>query len=202
LARLIQIICDKAKVDDKTGQVTVADTMSTKTPKGCCCVAQLGKSRHIWNVYGIIMDFPPDKEHAPWTTPELNEDGQSSKEGFLISPHGKNGKPGPGSGGLIHTPVLDGSTGFFAYDPKGNLIAYPFWRVFAHELCGHAMHLDSGTHWHVFPGHTGRSGDRPFHDQAIIEENDIAIEHGLPKRGLYGENEHHGESVFRKKEKK
>jgi RHS repeat-associated protein len=78
---------------------------------------------------------------------------------------------------------------FGSFDPSGNYVDAPLWRILGHELCGHAV-FGFG-----YPA-TEISGDRPHHDLTIQVENDIAVEHGAPRRGLYS-NPKQGESAWR-----
>ena len=70
------------------------------------------------------------------------------------------------------------SPSFGAFDSSDKCTPYPFERLLADELCGHAV---------VGRGSEER-GDRPAHDDAIQIENDIAQEQGWPTRGSYSKN--------------
>ena len=96
------------------------------------------------------------------------------------------------TGGSVLTPVGEGGTVWQAYDRKGDLQDAPNWLVLGHELCGHAMHMDAGTH----DPRPQPKNNRPGHDQAINEENKLAREHGLGERGLFKDPKR-GESAFR-----
>jgi uncharacterized protein YraI len=76
---------------------------------------------------------------------------------------------------------------FGAFDPSGNAVAAPNWRILAHELCGHAR---------LNQGYTGTKGNRPEHNSTINTENQIAAEHGGPPRGMYNDRRQ-GESYHR-----
>jgi RHS repeat-associated protein len=92
--------------------------------------------------------------------------------------------------GEVHIPSKASRTYTFGdFDPSGNYVDAPIWRILGHELCGHAV---SG---YGYPA-SEISGDRPHHDLTIQVENDIAAEHGAPPRGLYG-NPKQGESAWR-----
>jgi hypothetical protein len=148
---------------------------------------KLVKSNNKWLIEPSRMDDP--SKIWPNTTVG-NEDGQ-------VAGPGKAGKPGKGTGGKVQAPVKGGKVIWRSLDPKNNWVDAPNWWVTAHELCGHAMHMNDGTHWRPFPGHTGEKGDRPDHDQAIDEENSVAAEHGETKRGKW-DDPGHGESGARK----
>jgi hypothetical protein len=96
----------------------------------------------------------------------------------------QNGNPGIPTGGTVVTPVAGGGTVWQSYDKNGKLQDTPNWRVLAHELCGHAFHMDDGTH----DPRPQPKNNRPGHDQAIDGENSIASEHpGQPVRGSYND---------------
>ena len=88
-----------------------------------------------------------------------------------------------GSDWLITLPSVSSPGVFGAFDSSDKCTPYPFERLLAHELCGHAV---------VGRGSEER-GDRPAHDDAIQIENDIAQEQGWPTRGSYSNN-NQGES--------
>lgn len=73
-------------------------------------------------------------------------------------------------------------------------------RVLGHELCGHALLMERGTHPSgpppVFVG--GRMMGRPSHDPTVAIENQVASEMapGAPTRGSFADP-HHGESFAR-----
>jgi hypothetical protein len=88
-----------------------------------------------------------------------------------------------GSAWSITLPSASSPGVFGAFDPSDKCTPYPFERLLAHELCGHAV---------VGRGSEER-GDRPAHDDAIQIENDIAKEQGWLARGSYS-NSNQGES--------
>jgi uncharacterized protein YraI len=82
----------------------------------------------------------------------------------------------PGANPIINMHSSGSPVEFGSFDPGGNAERTENWRIFAHELCGHAR---------LNQGYTGVKGNRPEHDSTINTENQIAAEHGRPPRGLF-----------------
>ena len=190
----LQTVCDHAAVDEK-GNVTVSafTDATTKTYAGCCCLKKVVDSKFVWTITGLHMGGTGGKDW-PQTIPD-------DPAGGRVRGPGKQGKPGAGTGGKIQVPVKGTKVVFQARDKLGKWMDTPNWLVTGHEICGHAMHFTEGSHWLPYPGHSGNKGDRPEHDQAIMEENTLAAEHNLPPRGMWGDPEH-GESGTRPLEEK
>lgn len=74
-----------------------------------------------------------------------------------------------------------------AFDDSGNRFPAGFLRTLGHELCGHG----------VANGRDGTLGNRPFHDETIEVENQIAGENNLRARGKF-KHKRQGESFFKK----
>jgi hypothetical protein len=188
IAQMIKTICGSAHLNDD-GSISFMNGSQTAgavggfvygleagTANGCCCLKQLVDSENTWLVK------LSRQEGNPGTIPPKKGVGFNNPV-----PPGHFGPPAPGfsTGGQVFAPIPGGQYQFGSYDPKGNEVIAPEWRILGHELCGHAMHLDRGTHDPTPPGHTGKKGDRPEHDQAIREENKLAGEHGEPSRGTW-----------------
>ena len=97
----------------------------------------------------------------------------------------------PGSvemGGIWKITMSSGGGAFGAFDSSGYCSIYPFERLLAHELCGHALGPPTGKQEY---------GNREAHDSAIEIENEIAQEQGWPARGFYSDA-NQGESFSRK----
>ena len=109
---------------------------------------------------------------------------------------GKGGLPIPsvwpnsGTNGSVWMITLPSGGGgqFGAFDSNGHCSPYPFERLLAHELCGHALGPPTGPQ---------EPGNRKSHDSAIGIENEIAQEQGWPARGLFGDP-NQGESYSQK----
>jgi len=85
----------------------------------------------------------------------------------------------PGSSPIVYMPAAGASAMTFgSFDPGGSAVQAPYWRILAHELCGHAR---------LNQGYTGTKGNRPEHDSTINTENRIAAEHGGPPRGMFND---------------
>lgn len=188
VAQMVKTICGTARLNDD-GSVSFLNGSQTAgavggvvygldagTANGCCCLKQLVASNNTW-----LVDLSR-QEGNPGTIPPKKGVGLN-----IPVPPGYFGPPAPGipTGGQIFAPIPGGKYQFGSYDPKGNGVIAPEWRILGHELCGHAMHLDLGTHDPTPLGHKGTKWDRPEHDQAIQEENKLAGEHGLPVRGTW-----------------
>jgi hypothetical protein len=179
LVGYLKTICDRSSVNGDV--VSVPDDITgSATPKGCCCLQSLVKSGNTWTIEAKKMTA----ENGDWprTTPDTDDGMQRL-----------GGRPGSGTGGSVETPVQGGGSVWQSYDKNGKLQDAPNWRVLAHELCGHAFHMDKGTH----DPRPQPKNNRPGHDQAIDAENAVAGEHpGQPERGSFNDP-NRGESAFR-----
>ena len=158
VAQKVKTICGTAHLNDD-GTISLFDAsqaagaiggfvvgMESATRNGCCCLKQLINSDNTWLV-NLSRQEPNPHTQAP-------EDGEGLNHPL---PPGHFGPPAPGAptGGNVYAPIPGGKYVFGSYDPNGEKRIAPEWRVLGHELCGHAMHLDRGTHDPVRPGHTG-----------------------------------------------
>lgn len=66
------------------------------------------------------------------------------------------------------------------YRINGRWVDLPFFLLFSHELCGHALSSMRGTH--ARPGPTPAGGTPPDERHAVDVERSIAAEHSLPRR--------------------
>lgn len=66
------------------------------------------------------------------------------------------------------------------YRINGRWVDLPFFLLFSHELCGHALSSMRGTH--ARPGTTPPRGTPPDERHAVDVERAIAAEHNLPRR--------------------
>jgi len=85
----------------------------------------------------------------------------------------------PGNDPHIEMPSASGSAlAFGEFQPSGDPLYAPNWRILAHELCGHAR---------LNQTYAGSKGNRPGHDVTIDTENAIAGELGEPPRGKFND---------------
>jgi len=199
VAQMVNTICGTARLNDDgsisfmpNGSQTVGVIggavrgLEAGTANGCCCLKQLISSSNNWFV-NLRRDEGEPQTEVP-----------RGKGMITPVPPGHFGPPAPGTptGGSVFAPIPGGKYQFGSYDPNGDERIAPEWRALGHELCGHAMHFDRGTHNQ--PVRKGGKWDRPEHDQAIEEENKLAGEHGEPQRGTWGSpsngEPYHGES--------
>lgn len=96
----------------------------------------------------------------------------------------------------VHSPFSGVQFGSWAKGPPAHRIDTPNWLVLGHELCGHALLMQRGTHP---SGPAPSHGGRPSHDPTVAIENAIAAEHGTAAGELRGSfaDPHHGESLAR-----
>jgi hypothetical protein len=93
----------------------------------------------------------------------------------------------PGPNPSIHMPSTASSVEFGSFNSSSRGVWAPFWRILAHELCGHAR---------LNQTYAGGTGKRPGHDSTIDTENLIAGEHGEPPRGHFADKPRQGESFL------
>jgi hypothetical protein len=87
----------------------------------------------------------------------------------------------------IDMPSTASSIEFGTFDSSSRGVWAPFWRILAHELCGHAR---------LNQTYAGGTGNRRGHDSTIDTENLIAGEHGAPPRGHFADKPRQGESFL------
>jgi outer membrane protein OmpA-like peptidoglycan-associated protein len=94
----------------------------------------------------------------------------------------------------VHSPFSGLEFGQWTAGPSERRVSIPNWLVLGHEMCGHALLIEKGTHpTGPAPAHGGRES----HDPTVKIQNKIAAEHGIPAselRGLFADV-HHGESI-------
>jgi len=157
-------------VDATTGIVSVRDSFcnwhppfvegmteadASATPAGCRCLCDV-----VNNTQTTTVGFSPG---GPGTGP------------------GSQAGPAPGQGGVRTDSTVSIDPNFQGqYRINGNWVDVPFYLLFSHELCGHALPKMQGTH--VARGATPPGGTPPQEVHAVDVERRIAAEHGEPRR--------------------
>ncbi len=129
----------------------------SSTPVGCGCVCDT-----INNAKTATIEFHPG---GPNTSP------------------GSVAGAGPGQGGVATDSTVNADPRFQGqYKINGNWVDIPFYLIFSHELCGHALPKMLGTH--VARGAGAAGGTPPQEQHAVDVERQIAAEHNppLPRR--------------------
>ena len=171
----LKTICSLVEVDAK-GKVSIKGEIKqgSKDEKGCCCIAKLVNSKHANRIRIRI------KIKQSVTEPDSVNDGFLQPVG-----EGMHGPPAPSSGtaATVHVNLLERRVEM----RKGKKVDVERFIILAHELCGHAVLLNEGTHREFGPPLV--KGEPPNHEiDAVRIENDIRGEHGLPPRPAYGHN--------------
>jgi len=83
-----------------------------------------------------------------------------------------------GQNPIVTMPAPNSSIEFGFFQANSRPVWYPFWRILAHELCGHGR---------LSQTYSGGTGHRQGHDVTIDTENAIAAEHGSPARGHFAD---------------
>lgn len=160
------------QVNTTSGEVTMADpefceewhapmlpdikrVNNTATPAGCSCLCDV-------------------VNNAQTTTVEFRAGGPGTNPGSVAG-------AGAGQGGVKTNATVKIDPNFQGqYRINGNWVDVPFYLLFSHELCGHALPKMQGTH--VARGATPAGGTPPQEQHAVDVERDIAAEHGEPRR--------------------
>lgn len=170
---LINDLCPSGgfNVDTTTGIVTGDDRFCTwhpplveglteadisATPAGCKCLCEV-----VNNAQTTTVGFSPG---GPGTGPRSQPNATA-----------------PGQGGTKTTATVNIDPNFQGqYRINGNWVDVPFYLLFSHELCGHALPKMQGTH---VPRGAGPAGGTPPQEvHAVDVERTIAAEHGEPRR--------------------
>ena len=154
----LKSLCPRVDVWLETGVVRMPGKVPTHAEgKGYCCLWELVKNRHdnriVFSTTVPGLTIPDNHDHA--------------------SPFGKNGQvPGAGTGAqAVYNPWM-GSL-------EDSAIIPPF-IIRGHELCGHVVFMNRGTHP---PSQPWDGEGTPQNEvQAMEAENRLRAEHGLPPR--------------------
>jgi len=162
---------------DERGMIAGPRCTGVNSPRETCqCLCQAVGNRKLYWI---------ELKTADWSGKEKQLHGDSDWTLLPIP----SVWPGSGTNGEIWLITLPAGGGNFgAFDSSSYCSIYPFERLLAHELCGHAL----GP-----PGGEEQYGNRKSHDSAIEIENEIAQEQGWPARGFYSDP-NQGESFSQK----
>jgi len=131
---------------------------NSSTPTGCACLCDV-----INNTQTTTIAFGTG---GPGTSRQTDAQGREL-----------------GEGGRRMSPTVSVDPRFHGqYRINGNWVDIPFYLIFAHEVCGHALPKMQGTHAAHAPGPAG--GTPPSEQHAVDVERSIAAEHKppLPRR--------------------
>ncbi|MDE2154830.1 MAG: DUF4157 domain-containing protein [Xanthomonadaceae bacterium] len=131
---------------------------NSSTPTGCACLCDV-----INNSQTTTIAFGTG---GPGTSRQTDAQGREM-----------------GEGGRRMSPTVSIDPRFHGqYRINGNWVDIPFYLIFAHEVCGHALPKMQGTHAAHAPGPAG--GTPPSEQHAVDVERSIAAEHKppLPRR--------------------
>jgi hypothetical protein len=167
----LQQICAHAKVDPKTGDVSLT-TVSVGYGSGCDCLKALISGKRKVKIQLLdcpTRGFPPDHREigsclggaTTWTSPSS-----------VVQPNGNPGRDSRGKVGGDATVYIDRSNNHGrGYNVPGQPnLPCPLWLILAHELTsGHAYHVTRGT---------SAATQDEAENQAISSENEHRAEHG------------------------
>jgi hypothetical protein len=180
--RNLKEVCTKVRVDAK-GSVSVADPPYDKVERrACCCMLELTSNKWLNEIrisWYVPYATPENRSKAVWARPPVS----GSK--------GRTERAGPGSAGTVRwSPILqrwerEKVDDAFRFVPKAMTLA--------HELCGHILYYNIGTHW-VRPD--DETGGMPISEKAAVDiENVIREQRGMWKRTTYGKEGLEGHQV-------